>query len=81
MSQKELVLVSGATGQQGGAIASELLDAGWRVRAMTRKPDGEPARALAGRLIQLPTLPSYWKPIGRTIAELLDVQHGHTRTA
>ncbi len=29
----ELVLVSGATGQQGGAIARELLDASWRVRA------------------------------------------------
>ncbi|MDB4883682.1 MAG: hypothetical protein JWL95_2448 [Gemmatimonadetes bacterium] len=49
MAQSELVLVSGATGQQGGAIASELLDAGWRVRAMTRKPDSEPARALAAR--------------------------------
>jgi uncharacterized protein YbjT (DUF2867 family) len=46
---KELVLVSGATGQQGGAIASELLDAGWRVRAMTRRPESEPARALAAR--------------------------------
>ena len=46
---KELVLVSGATGQQGGAIASELLDAGWRVRAMTRKPESEAARALAAR--------------------------------
>jgi uncharacterized protein YbjT (DUF2867 family) len=46
---KDLVLVSGATGQQGGAIASELLDAGWRVRAMTRKPDSEAARALAAR--------------------------------
>jgi uncharacterized protein YbjT (DUF2867 family) len=46
---KELVLVSGATGQQGGAIASELLDAGWPVRAMTRKPESEAARALAAR--------------------------------
>ena len=49
MAQKELVLVSGATGQQGGAIASELLDAGWRVRAMTRKPDSDAAKALAAR--------------------------------
>jgi uncharacterized protein YbjT (DUF2867 family) len=42
-----LILVSGATGQQGGAIARELLAKGHTVRAMTRKPDGEAARALA----------------------------------
>jgi len=42
-----LVLVSGATGQQGGSIARELLGDGWRVRAMTRKPDGEAAQDLA----------------------------------
>jgi len=42
----ELVLVTGATGKQGGSIARELLEAGWRVRAMTRKPDSDAARAL-----------------------------------
>ena len=47
MPNKKLVLISGATGQQGGAIARELLAAGWPVRAMTRKPEGEAARALA----------------------------------
>ena len=49
MAAKELVLVTGATGNQGGAIARELLAAGWPVRAMTRKPDGEAARALAAK--------------------------------
>ena len=49
MAAKELVLVTGATGNQGGAIARELLAAGWPVRAMTRKPDGETARALAAK--------------------------------
>jgi uncharacterized protein YbjT (DUF2867 family) len=50
MAKKDqLVLVSGATGQQGGAIAHELLDAGWAVRIMTRKPEGEKARALAAK--------------------------------
>jgi uncharacterized protein YbjT (DUF2867 family) len=44
---KELVLVSGATGKQGGAIARELVDAGWPVRVMTRHPEGEAASALA----------------------------------
>lgn len=43
----ELILVTGATGQQGGATARELLARGYRVRAMTRKPDGAAARALA----------------------------------
>ena len=42
-----LIVVTGATGQQGGAVAHELLAAGHRVRAVTRKPAGEPARALA----------------------------------
>jgi len=44
---KNLILVTGATGQQGGATARELLARGHKVRAMTRKPDSAPARALA----------------------------------
>ncbi len=41
------VLVTGATGNQGGAVAHQLLSrGGYRVRAMTRKPDSEKARAL-----------------------------------
>lgn len=42
----KLVLVTGATGQQGGAIARELLKKGYRVRAMTRNPDSDKAKAL-----------------------------------
>lgn len=45
--ERDLVLITGATGKQGGAVARQLLSAGARVRAMTRKPDTEPARALA----------------------------------
>ena len=41
------ILVTGATGRQGGATARELLAAGHTVRAMTRHPDGPAARALA----------------------------------
>lgn len=44
---KDLIAIMGATGQQGGATARELLAAGHRVRAITRKPDSEPAKALA----------------------------------
>ena len=47
MAKKETVLVSGATGQQGGAVAGELLKHGYPVIAMTRNPKSEKARALA----------------------------------
>jgi uncharacterized protein YbjT (DUF2867 family) len=43
----DAILVTGATGQQGGATARELLAAGYNVHAMTRNPDGPAAKALA----------------------------------
>ena len=46
MSTKRNVLVTGATGQQGGAVARALLSRGHRVRALTRKPDSDAARQL-----------------------------------
>jgi len=47
MPESRTVLVTGATGQQGGAVARELLTAaGYRVHAMTRKPESENARRL-----------------------------------
>ena len=42
-----LVLVTGATGHQGGAVARHLLGRGVAVRALTRDPDSDAARALA----------------------------------
>jgi uncharacterized protein YbjT (DUF2867 family) len=45
---RDVVLVTGATGQQGGAVARQLLSRGHKVRALTRKPQGEAAKALAG---------------------------------
>lgn len=44
---KDIILVTGATGNQGGAVARHLLIKGYKVKAMTRKPDGEKARVLA----------------------------------
>ncbi len=45
MATRKTILVTGATGQQGGAVARALLGKGQSVRAMTRRPDK--ARELA----------------------------------
>lgn len=48
MNKKEdVILVTGATGNQGGATAHELLANGFRVRAMTRNPESAASRNLA----------------------------------
>jgi uncharacterized protein YbjT (DUF2867 family) len=46
-STRRTILVSGATGQQGGAVVRHLLKNGLQVRALTRHPDGAAAQALA----------------------------------
>jgi uncharacterized protein YbjT (DUF2867 family) len=43
-----IVAVAGATGRQGGAVTAHLLSDGWRVRALTRRPDSQAAQRLAG---------------------------------
>ena len=47
MSQKLAVVVTGATGQQGGAVVKSLLERGHEVRAVTRNTDSAKARELA----------------------------------
>lgn len=44
---RKTVVVAGATGRRGGAVARELLKAGYPVRALTRDPDSKRGRALA----------------------------------
>jgi uncharacterized protein YbjT (DUF2867 family) len=46
---ERLILVCGATGNQGGAVARSLLDKGFRVRALTRDPQKDQAQALVDR--------------------------------
>jgi uncharacterized protein YbjT (DUF2867 family) len=42
-----IIVVTGATGRQGGAVTRSLLQAGWRVRALTRNPNSPKAQALS----------------------------------
>jgi uncharacterized protein YbjT (DUF2867 family) len=45
-TDKQVVLVTGATGKQGGAVARHLRACGFRVRALTRDPSSEKAQPL-----------------------------------
>lgn len=49
MKTSNRVLVTGATGQQGGAVARLLLNRGYQVHALTRKPDSRSAQDLRSR--------------------------------
>lgn len=49
------ILVTGATGQQGGAVVDALLNGGYDVSAMTRNPDSEKVKALAARGVDIVT--------------------------
>ena len=42
-----IIAVTGATGQQGGAVARKLLADGWKVKGLTRDPNKPAARELA----------------------------------
>ena len=41
------ILITGVTGNQGGAVAQALQGSGFRMRGLTRKPESERAAALA----------------------------------
>jgi len=49
----KLIVVTGATGQQGGATARHLLTQGWRVRALVRDPNKPAAQELAAKGAEL----------------------------
>src|SRR5712671_6939445 len=42
-----IILITGVTGNQGGAVAQGLQNSGFRLRGLTRKPESERAAALA----------------------------------
>jgi uncharacterized protein YbjT (DUF2867 family) len=47
MTTDKTILVTGATGRQGGAVTRHLVAAGWRVRALSRDPNRPQGQALA----------------------------------
>jgi uncharacterized protein YbjT (DUF2867 family) len=53
MGQKLAVVVTGATGKQGGAVVRSLLERGHEVRAVTRASDSAKARELANAGVTL----------------------------
>lgn len=53
MSQAKMALVTGVTGQQGGAVARHLLAKGWKVRGLTRDPSKPAAQALQNQGVEV----------------------------
>ena len=53
MTNDKTILITGVTGNQGGAVAQSLQSSGFRLRGLTRKPDSERAAALARQGIEI----------------------------
>src|SRR5215467_10229424 len=49
----KVVLVTGATGRQGGAVVRHMLPKGWSLRALTRRPEAHEAQSLARQGVQV----------------------------
>ena len=52
-SAEKVVLVTGATGRQGGAVVRHMLARGWKLRALTRKTSGDAAQELVRRGVEV----------------------------
>jgi uncharacterized protein YbjT (DUF2867 family) len=53
MTGDRTILITGVTGNQGGAVAQALKSNGFRLRGLTRAPDGERAAALARHAVEV----------------------------
>src|SRR5258705_8511208 len=53
MTSNRTILITGVTGNQGGAVAQALQGTGFHLRGLTRKPDSEPAAALSGQGVDI----------------------------
>jgi len=52
-STDKVVLVTGATGRQGGAVVRHMLPKAWKLRALTRRPEAHEAQSLARQGVQV----------------------------
>lgn len=53
MNNDKVILVTGATGRQGGAVVRHLLKTSFTVRALTRNPNSEAARKLRAQGVEV----------------------------
>src|ERR1700674_5265643 len=53
MTSNRTILITGVTGNQGGAVAQALQGSGFHLRGLTRKPESERAAALARQGIDI----------------------------
>src|SRR5439155_20719324 len=53
LNADKTVLITGATGQQGGAVIRHMLAKGWHLRALTRNTSGDTALNLAHQGVEL----------------------------
>src|SRR5438445_13251503 len=51
--QSGVVLVTGATGRQGGTVVRHMLAGGYRLRALTRDPGASAAKSLAEQGVEI----------------------------
>jgi uncharacterized protein YbjT (DUF2867 family) len=49
----KVVLITGATGRQGGAVIRHMLPRGWKLRALTRRTDSDAAKDLTRKGIEV----------------------------
>jgi hypothetical protein len=70
MTNDRTILITGVTGQQGGAVA--LQRTGFRLRGLTRKPDSERAAALARQGVDAQTPIEKFRHYSKEMALMLE---------
>ena len=51
--RNNVVLVTGATGRQGGSVVHHMLSQGWNLRALVRNPTADGAKSLTDRGVEV----------------------------
>jgi uncharacterized protein YbjT (DUF2867 family) len=52
-NSRKTVLITGATGRQGGAVLSHMLPKGWKLRALTRNTESHASKSLAAKGVEM----------------------------